>query len=177
MFTPVETRLGVQPIAFTNAANTALQSGQSPFANQEHPLGTIIRGYDPTFGEGEFIYLLGVTSTRAGSLVSWDAVTFQTTLVLTTARLSAPVAIAMSANVGGQWGWYQISGMATALKAADQITAITNCYLGTTGIITKVSAAGKQILGARIIFTATVTTTTSFCTVHLSRPVVQGFDS
>ena len=31
--------------------------------DQLHPLGTIVRAYDPTYGEGEFIYLLGVAST------------------------------------------------------------------------------------------------------------------
>ena len=36
---------------------------------QKHPLGTIVKGLDPTYGEGEFIYLKGIGSTTAGSVV------------------------------------------------------------------------------------------------------------
>ena len=177
-FTPVEARFGVQPIAFTNAANTALQSGQSPFANAEHPLGTIIRGFDPTFGEGEFIYLLGVINTVAGLLVTWDAATFQTTILPSTANLGTPVAVAMSANVAGNWGWYQISGVATVLKTNVNVVpqaGVTKVYIsGTAGRVFVTSTSGKQILGARTANLATVTTTTSTVAVHISRPFAQG---
>ena len=72
MYTPTVTRIGVQPIAFSNlAAPAGSQSGQSPFAGQEHPLGSIIPASDPVYGEGEFIYLLGVANTVVGSLVTW----------------------------------------------------------------------------------------------------------
>ena len=65
-YTPVEARFGVQPIAFPITPNTVLQSGQSPFFNKEHPLGTIIRAYDPVYGEGEFIYLQMVAGQAVG---------------------------------------------------------------------------------------------------------------
>src|SRR5258707_1284502 len=109
-YVPVENRLGVQPIPVTNAVISGFQSGQSQFYGQAHPLGTIIRGSDSGLGtEGEFIYLLGVVSTVAGVLVRWGATTFQTTILPSTANLDVPVAVAMSANVAGQFGWYQIS--------------------------------------------------------------------
>jgi len=176
MFTPVEARFGVQPIAFTNAPNTVLQSGQSPFANQEHPLGTIVRAYDPTFGEGEFIYLLGVVNTVVGLLVTWDASTFQTAILASTANLNQPVAVAMSANVATNYGWYQISGMATVLKSAVQVTvAPLKVYIsGTAGRIFVTSTSGKEIMGARTANLTTVTSTTSTVVVHLSRPFAQG---
>jgi hypothetical protein len=47
---------------------------------KNHPLGTIVRASDPTYGEGEFIYLLGVASTAIGSVVTYDASTYQTVL-------------------------------------------------------------------------------------------------
>ena len=71
--TPV---VGVQPI--TEVSATA-----------RHPLGTIVRAKDPTYGEGEFIYLLGVASTVVGSCVTYNATTWQTTLSPTT-RGSTP---------------------------------------------------------------------------------------
>ena len=59
-YVPIEAREGVQPIAF--AAN-----------NQNHSLGTIVRAFDASYGEGEFIYLLGVSGTVTGSVVTWGA--------------------------------------------------------------------------------------------------------
>jgi hypothetical protein len=175
MFVPVEARFGVQPIAFTNAANTALQSGQSPFANQEHPLGTIIRAYDPTFGEGEFIYLLGVVNTVVGLLVRYDATTFQTTILPSTANLDVPVAVAMSANVAGNWGWYQIAGIATVLKTAVQVTPQQKVYIsGTAGRVFVTSTSGKEIMGARTANLTTVTSTTSTVALLINRPFAQG---
>jgi hypothetical protein len=38
--------------------------------------------------------------------------TFQTALAPSTANLAQPLAVAMGANVAGQYGWYQISGQA-----------------------------------------------------------------
>ena len=37
---------------------------------KNHPLGTIVRAVDPTYGEAEFIYLKGVASTVVGSGVT-----------------------------------------------------------------------------------------------------------
>lgn len=80
---------------------------------QKHPLGTIARAYDPDYGEGEFIYLLGVASTALGSWVTYNADNFGTALLVADAK--GPVAVAMSANVADQYGWYQISGKAVGL--------------------------------------------------------------
>jgi hypothetical protein len=99
-------------------------AGAQPIANtetvQKHPLGTIVLATDPIFGQGEFIYLLGVTGTLTGFMVTYNATTYQTTLSPTAAP-TAPyngnsVAVAMSANVGSQFGWYQITGLAVIKK-------------------------------------------------------------
>src|SRR2546430_988888 len=87
-----------QPIATTNAYPAV-----SP-ATQDIHLGRIVRAIDPTYGEGEFIYLLGVASTVVGSVVTWDGATtgtptYQTVLAPSTANLAQPLAVAMSANV------------------------------------------------------------------------------
>ena len=96
--------LGSQPIA--DSSDTA-----------KHALGTIVTAVDPTYGGGEFIYLKGVVSTAVGSIVNYDDA-FQTALdTSATAGPSRPLAIAMSANVASQYGWYQISGLAVAKKA------------------------------------------------------------
>lgn len=96
--------IGAQPIAETSTI-------------QKHPLGTIVTANDPTYGAGEFIYLLGVASTAVGSWVTYNADDFSTALLA--ANAIGPVAVAMSANVASQYGWYQISGKAVGLCLAS----------------------------------------------------------
>lgn len=139
------------------------------------PLGTIVRGVDPTYGEGEFIYLLGVANTVVGILVSYNATTYQTTLLPSTANLGTCVAVAMSANVASQYGWYQIGGLAVMKKTAVTCTPQGKIYIsGTTGRIFITSTSGKQILGAKAANLTTITSTTSTLTVLIDRPHTQG---
>ncbi len=175
-FVPVENRLGIQPIGQSNAAlPSQYQTGQSQLFGQAHPLGTIIRAYDATLGEGEFIYLLGVANTVAGLAVTYDATTFQTTLSPNTANDVGPIAWAMSANVAGQYGWYQIGGLVNALKTAVQVLPAAKIYQsGTAGRIMPTSASGKEILGARGANLTTVTSTTSTVLIMVNRPSRQG---
>ena len=83
---------------------------------QKHKLGTIVRAVDPTYGEGEFIYLQGVASTTVGALVTYN-VGFQSALATSAVGISNPHAVAMSACVASEYGWYQISGLAIVSKA------------------------------------------------------------
>lgn len=84
---------------------------------QQHKLGTIVRAVDPTYGEGEFIYLKGVGSTTVGALVTYN-VGFQSALATSAVGISNPHAVAMSACVANEYGWYQISGLAIVSKDA-----------------------------------------------------------
>ena len=87
---------------------------------QKHPVGTVVRAKDPTYGEGEFIYLIGVASTLVGSIVTYhdgDTLVGQTALSTTAVDSGAPLAVAMSANGAAAYGWYQISGVAVCGKA------------------------------------------------------------
>jgi hypothetical protein len=166
MFTPVENRLGIQPIA--NSSST-----------QQHPLGTIIKGYDPTYGEGEFIYLLGVAATVVGSAVTWGGQsagtpTYQSALTPNTANLDQPIAIAMSANLAGQFGWYQIGGNAVVATNGTLAAGPGPVYLNATvGTLTSTQAAGKQILNA-VNVTATGTPAANQAVVEINRPTAQG---
>lgn len=162
MFVPVENQLGIQPIALNSTT-------------QNHPLGTIIRAYDPTFGQGEFIYLLGVASTIVGAAVEYDATTYQTTLSPNTANDVNPVAFAASANVASQYGWYQISGLVPAKKTAVQVLPNAKIYQSATaGRVMPTSASGKEILGARAANLTTVTSTVSTVVILVNRPSKQG---
>ena len=99
---------------------------------QKHPFGTLAEGFDPTYGRGEFIYLKGVANTVLGSWVTYNRLDGTTTLAV--ANAIGPVAIAMSANVANQYGWYQIDGLATTV-ATTVSTVADNAvlYLTATG--------------------------------------------
>lgn len=146
---------------------------------QNHPTGLIVQASDPTLGYGEFIYLKGVISTVVGSVVTYIPSTGVTTLSTASGVVNggAPLAVAMSANVASQWGWYQITGDATIKKTAVKVdpAGTTKVYLsGTSGRVMQTSVAGRQVIGARWITATTVTSTTSTAIATLNRPVQQG---
>src|SRR3954454_14814468 len=102
-YVPQSPQLGIPPIAST--LPLSLAAGKSVPAK----LGDVIKAVDPVYGVGEFIYLLGVASTVIGSVVTFDGAsagtpTWQTALAPSTAGLDQPLAVAMSANVAGQYG-------------------------------------------------------------------------
>jgi hypothetical protein len=159
----VTTLIGAQGIATTDTV-------------QNHPLGTIVRGWDATYGEGEFIYMLGVASTIVGSLVAYNATTWQTTLLTATGRknLATPVAVAMSANIAAQYGWYQISGNAVIKKTSVSVNPSVAIFSSATaGRVKVVASAGQQIMGATTANLTTVVTTTSTVVVTIDRPATQ----
>ena len=99
------------------------------------PLGTIATARDmdasTNYGYGEFIYMLGVGSTVAGSWVTYtDA--YATALLVPNAI--GPVAVAMGANVAASYGWYQIQGRSLGVGStgvADNAHVYTDTAAGT----------------------------------------------
>jgi hypothetical protein len=141
---------------------------------QNHKLGTIAVGVDDTYGSAEFIYLLGVASTVAGSVVTHDPVTYLTTLAAVGGNQPQPVAIAMSANVASQYGWYQISGVATAAKTCT-VSLAAGAAVGvlTTGLIAG-TGSGKEVQGAVCAAVASAKASVVTVKVMLQRPHMQG---
>lgn len=146
---------------------------------QNHKLGEIVKAWNATYGMGEFVYLLGVASTIVGSLVTYNASTYQTVLAIDTqAETSAPVAVAMAANVASSYGWYQISGIAVIKKTAVVVSPQVPVFLSATaGRIKSLASEGLCIVGATSANLASVTTTTSTALVMINRPHLQGFRS
>jgi len=137
-------------------------------------LGQVERAFDPTYGAGEFILLVGVASTAVGSLVTYDGTTYQTTLCATTSNQARPVAVAMSANLAGTFGWYQIEGTAVCAKSTSSNFAATVAVgVKSTGKV-GATGSGKEILGARTANAATVASATTTVTVVMNRPHLQG---
>ena len=133
---------------------------------QKHPLGTIVRAKDPTYGEGEFIYLLGVASTAVGSIVEYDTA-FASALSTVVVELPRPLAVAMAATVASEWGWYQISGEAVVKKASATSFAADAIIRASAGFAE--AALTAVIIQGAIVAVAAATALTS-CRVMISRP-------
>ena len=151
---------GFQPIAVTDTT-------------QNHALGTIVTAVDPTYGAGEFIYLKGVASTAVGSMVDYDSYLATTALSPATGGIG-PVAVAMSANVASQYGWYQISGVA-AVKAPNTMVVGAEVFslAATPGSVDDAAVNGEQILNAKVS-TTTGTPSTGLALIEINRPFHQG---
>ena len=153
--------VGAQPIAVTDTT-------------QNHAVGTIVRGVDPTYGEAEFIYLKGVASTAVGSIVTYNTSAGTTTLAPAGSNKPQPVAVAMSANVANQWGWYQISGIAVVAKAATvSLAAGVAVGVQSAGVI-NASASGKEVQGALVAAVASAASGRTTVQVVVNRPHMQG---
>ena len=130
------------------------------------PLGTIVQANDPTYGAGEFIFLAGVASTVVGSAVVYNTDDFST--ILTVADVIGPVAIAMSANINGQYGWYQISGKAVVKTG----TVVDNANVYTTstpGQLDDAVVAGDRIKNAKFA-SANGTPSAGLAECEIARP-------
>jgi hypothetical protein len=156
--------LGYPKIASTNATAVI-------------PVGSICKAVDPTYGEGEFIFLKGGASVAVGSLCYYtDNAAADSVKLTTTSGVvdgGSNLCVAMAATTAALYGWFQIGGRAVVLKTATKIDPASTfkVYLSATaGRVMPTSVAGRQILGARFPATVTVTTTTSTCVVTLNRP-------
>lgn len=136
---------------------------------QAHELGTIVTCKNATLGVGEFIYLKGVASTAVGNIVNYDD-TWQTALdTSATAGPSRPLAVAMSASVASEYGWYQISGMATAKKAAA-VSFADGAGLGAGSGLAVAVATGTVIQGAIVRTVASAKSDVTTVAIAINRP-------
>ena len=140
-YTIADTFLGYPKIAATSTAPWTGGGSSLP------PVGTIVRANDPTYGMGEFIFLKGVASTAIGSWVTYNDDDYTTTLLA--ANAIGPVAVAMSANVAGQYGWYQIQGKAIGLCLAGFLDNANVYATATAGSVDDAVVAGDRVKNAK----------------------------
>lgn len=136
---------------------------------KRHALGTIVQAVDPTYGAGEFIYLLGVASTALGSWVLYAADDGSSSLLA--ANDIGSVAVSMSANVALGYGWYQIKGKAIG-KALTGFLDNANVYsTATAGSVDDAVVAGDRIKNAKGA-SAVDTPSTGLAEFEIDRPFV-----
>ncbi len=133
----VDGRIGGQKI--TDTSTTA-----------QHPLGTKIKAKDigtTAYGEGEFVYVKGVTS---GAEKSWVVINYDDgSTTLAVANSNGPVGVMMAAlSSSSTYGWVQIRGKALG-KCLTSFADNGVVYLtATAGSIDDASVAGDWISGA-----------------------------
>lgn len=134
------------------------------------PLGTIVRGSHVTYGQGEFIYLKGITSTAIGSIVNYDD-SFQTALESSAAGgPSRPNAVAMAAiDANTKFGWYQISGLAIA-KKANSVSFAKGAGLGAGSGLAVAVATGSVMQAACVAVVASAKSDVLSVKVMIDRP-------
>ena len=136
---------------------------------QKHAIGSIVDFQDATYGSGEAIYLPGLASTAAGDVVTYDLNAGVTKRAVHLDQ--GPVAVALSANVAGQYGWYMISGAAIVNTGASTITANTPIYLtSTAGAVSNTVVSTDKIDG----LTPKAANSGGFTVCQLDRPALNG---
>jgi len=153
-YTIIDDTIGYQPIAATETT-------------QAHKLGTIVRAEDPTYGAGEFIYLKGVASTAIGSWVTYSY--DDGTTALLAANAIDPVAVAMSANVANQYGWYQITGKAVGKVLAGYVDNALVYATATAGSVDDAVVSGDRVKLAKGASAVDVPSA-GFAEFEISRP-------
>lgn len=163
-------------MAYGSGENALLgQAIADTLTSKKMQLGTRMKAQDPTYGPGEFIYLKGVASTAIGSVVLFNPDDWSTSLA--TANDKGPIAVAMSANVANQYGWYQIYGKGVA-KVLASFADNGDCYLtATAGSVDDADVAGDFIRGMKGA-SAIDTPSTGLAEVELAYPqVADGADN
>lgn len=134
-------------------AEIGIQDVLTDDTTQNHPLGKRMRAKHATYGEAEFIYLKGVASTVAGSLVTYDG-DFQTSLVVANATSDTypgvDVAVAMTACVAADYGWYMIAGNHPNVPKGATVAGSVNLFTSSVaGAVQAATVSGRYIMGIR----------------------------
>jgi hypothetical protein len=134
-----------------------------------NPVGTRAAGVDDFGNTAEFIYLKGIGSTIAGSVVTFDEAGVT---ALIAANAKGPVAIAMAATVANTWGWYCVQGTVKADVVANSADNSTIGRETTDGKVGDGRAAGDEIANA---FQREATTSAALAYVQIDHPFVNDF--
>ena len=108
-----------------------------------HPLGTRALDVDGN----EYIYALGLDSTAAGSVVTFDE---DLTTSLAVAGAVGRIGVAMAATTSSTYGWYQIYGHVAKLVVVTDgdCAADVQLYLtATPGALDDVDVTGDAVIG------------------------------
>lgn len=146
-----------------------VQSITSVSTTQNHPLGMIVRAAHATYGEGEFIYVKGVSNGAEHAWVTYNADDGTTTLLA--ANAIGPVGTMMSTlDAATDYGWVQISGK-TIGSCKTQFADNAEVFgTSTGGSVDDTSVAGDRVSLAKGASATTANTFIADFEIH--RPFV-----
>lgn len=140
------------------------------------PLGTIATFFEDTQGPAELIYLPGIANLVSGDVVEYDLTPGAQLIVrhsnATGSNSGRPIAVAVGAPQAGQYGWFQISGVAIVNVTAGSAVGAAFAT-ATAGSLNSAADAGDQIMNTRLV-TAIATPAAGKAYLMLNRPCVQG---
>lgn len=140
------------------------------------PVGTMALWFEDTLGPAELIYLPGVAALTANDVVEYDLTPGAQLIVrhsnATASNSGRPIAVALAPVLAGQFGWFQISGVAVVNATAASAVGAVNAT-ATAGSVNSAADAGDQILNARLT-TAVGTPAAGKAYMTMQRPFVQG---
>jgi hypothetical protein len=134
----VQPLVGAQPIADLSTT-------------QNHPLGTRVRARDAGSngnGEGEFIYVKGVSSGTRGDFVGIDADDYTTTLTVADGVYQLIGVLMSTLDASTKYGWAQIFGKAVANVKASFADNGDLYLTSTPGSLDDADVAGDYVLNA-----------------------------
>lgn len=134
---------------------------------QRHPLGTIVKAADPTYGSGEFIYVKGVASGAKYAWATYNLDDGSTTLLA--ANAIGPVGVMMAALVASTYGWLQISGKAVGKALAGYVDNALVFATSTAGSVDDAVVDGDMVHLAKGA-SALDTPSTGLAEFEISRP-------
>lgn len=133
-YAPADDYVGAQPI--TTADDVA-----------KHQLGLVLKGADPVLGMGKFMYLQNATggAVGIGATLLIDERTGATAGTVAASR--GPIGVAMANLTAGQYGWFQVEGV--AVVQATTAAANAPAYVSATaGVVLSTVVAGQKVDGA-----------------------------
>ena len=155
----VNPRVGTQPIAGTDAT-------------QNHPLGTVVQANDPTFGEGDFIYVQASNSITAFDAIAIKANYKAAPLTLTNSQTAVEVGFAQTAvGTKGDYAWALKNGR-PVIRLAAACEPSVKLYATATGGVLDDATTSSLIAGLYATTSATNTAVATGTTCVSRFPVL-----
>lgn len=134
-------------MAFARTDGIGGQAITDVSTTQNHPWGYRVRAYDATYGEGEFVYVKGITSGAAGLMATINP--YSGVTALTVARSKGLVGILQAAlDANTKYGWAQVRGSGMVQVAGTVASGATAYTTATAGKLDDAVVTGDIVYGA-----------------------------
>lgn len=168
-------------LAAQGASNGAQPTYAATFQNdatQKFVLGLEVDAIDTVYGALKLKYLLGCANNVLGAVVCYDEKAGTTALVITTPSTpNGPLAVALSAPLATQYGWYVVKGQ-FPVQTVSAGTGAANSFLDITAVggqltVHTAGSGYNQVSGMKCT-SAQGTPLTGFCNVQIDYPMLNG---